>query len=147
MRENLLCWSRLPGRQALLRAQELAETLNLTAFFGKKVSALSGGMKKRVNLAVALLGSPELLILDEPFAGVDAENCAGILQFLGEKAAAGTAQIISGHSAEQLMPLMTDVMVLSLGKILYLGEKDAFLAQTEHGDAGAVQRLLRGVAL
>ena len=131
VRENLLCWSRLPGKKAKERAREVSEALNLSDISRKKVAELSGGMKRRVNLAVALLGEPELIILDEPFAGVDTDNTDGIEKRLRELADSGTAQIISGHSPEQMLPLIDKVLVLSHGEIVYFDDKDAFVRAAE----------------
>ena len=129
--ENLLCWSRLPGKKAKERAREVSEALNLSDISRKKVAELSGGMKRRVNLAVALLGEPELIILDEPFAGVDTDNTDGIEKRLRELADRGTAQIVSGHSPEQMLPLIDKVLVLSHGEIVYFDDKDAFVRSAE----------------
>lgn len=131
VRENLLCWSRLPGKKAKARVQEVSEALNLLDISRKKISELSGGMKRRVNLAVALLGEPELIVLDEPFAGVDTDNTDGIEKKLRELADGGTAQIVSGHSPEQMLPLIDKVMVLSCGEIAYLDDKDEFIRASE----------------
>ena len=131
VRENLLCWSRLPGKKAKARVQEVSEALNLLDISRKKVAELSGGMKRRVNLAVALLGEPELIILDEPFAGVDTDNTDGIEKRLRELADGGMAQIISGHSPEQMLPLIDKVLVLSCGEIAYFDDKDAFVNSAE----------------
>ena len=95
--DNLLCWSVLPGYKAKARAFEIADALNLRSFLRKRISALSGGMKRRVNLGVALLGEPVLLVLDEPLAGVDAENTEIILDFLRERKSSGNTIVISGH--------------------------------------------------
>ena len=129
--ENLLCWSRLPGKKAKERASEVSQALNLLELSRKKVSELSGGMKRRVNLAVALLGEPELIILDEPFAGVDTDNTDGIEKRLRELADGGTAQIVSGHSPEQMLPLIDKVLVLSHGQTAYFDHKDAFIRAAE----------------
>lgn len=131
VRENLLCWSRLPGKKAKARVDEISEKLNLSVISEKKVSELSGGMKRRVNLAVALLGEPELIVLDEPFAGVDTDNTDGIEKVLGQLAASGTAQIVSGHSAEQMLPLIDKLLVLSLGQAVYFADKQSFLSQAD----------------
>jgi len=148
VRENLLCWSRLPGKAAKQRADETAERLNLTEFYNKKVAALSGGMKRRVNLAVALLGEPELLVLDEPFAGVDTDNTDGIATVLRELAQSGVTELVSGHAPEQLWPLIDRVLVLSRGACVWHGTKAAFAAQAgEGGVTAGMQRLLRGEAL
>lgn len=148
VRENLLCWSRLPGKSAKLRADETAERLNLTDFYKKKVSALSGGMKRRVNLAVALLGEPELLVLDEPFAGVDTDNTDWIEQKLREMADGGVAIIVSGHSPEQMMPLLDRILVLSDAEAVWYGDKESFLKDAETiGANRKLQSIIRGEAL
>jgi len=147
VRENLLCWSRLPGKKAKERADETAEELNLTEFYKKKVSALSGGMKRRVNLAVALLGQPELLVLDEPFAGVDADNTDWIETKLREMADSGVAQIVSGHSPDQIMSLIDSILVLSNGETVWHGSKEAFLQEAEGvGVNRKIQSIIRGEA-
>ncbi|MEA4895867.1 MAG: ABC transporter ATP-binding protein [Oscillospiraceae bacterium] len=145
VRENLLCWSRLSGQKAKLRVGETAERLNLLSFYNKKVSALSGGMKRRVNLAVALLGDPELLVLDEPFAGVDTDNTGWIEQLLREMADSGIAIIVSGHSAEQMMPLLDRILVLSSTGIIWHGDKASFLMGAETaGINRKMQSIIRG---
>jgi len=145
--ENLLCWSKLPGKKAKARAVEVAEKLNLHEIYGKKVAELSGGMKRRVNLAVALLGDPELMVLDEPFAGVDTDNTDGIEKVLKEMAECGTAQIVSGHSPEQMLPLIDRVLVLSCGKIAYFGDKEEFLRAAEGvGVNQLMHNIIRGEA-
>lgn len=142
VRENLLCWSRLPGKKAKARVDEISEKLNLSEISKKKISELSGGMKRRVNLAVALLGEPEMIVLDEPFAGVDADNTDGIEKVLGRLAASGTAQIVSGHSAEQMLPLMDKVLVLSLGQAVYFADKQTFVS---HAEGIGVNKLMQNI--
>ncbi|NLV51507.1 MAG: ABC transporter ATP-binding protein [Clostridiales bacterium] len=146
VRENLLCWSRLPSREAGRKALETASSLNLTDLLGKRVGALSGGMKRRVNLAVALLSDPELLVLDEPFAGVDAEHTDCMLELLIEKKRLGVTQILSGHSPEALLPLISRVMVLSAGRTVFFGDTASFLDQAEDGNAGRALKKVLGSA-
>lgn len=127
VRDNLLCWSRLPGEQARQRIRELSAALGLEAIAGQKIAALSGGMKRWVNLAVALLGYPALLVLDEPFAGVDMDHREAMQAFLKALARQGVSQIISGHAAEQLLPLVDQVMIMREGHVLYYDDLDAFM--------------------
>jgi len=122
VKDNLLCWSRLSNREAKLRAEEISEALFLTEIYKKKIKHLSGGMKRRVNLAVALLNKPQAIIMDEPLAGVDTEHQASMITYLRELAQAGVTQIISGHSAEQLTPLVDTVMLLRKGQVVYWGD-------------------------
>lgn len=130
VKENLLCWSRLPGKEAKRKAKDLAEKLNLSEIYHQKISTLSGGMRRRVNLAVALLGKPTLLVLDELYSGVDTENIKIIQETLASMAQNGVSQIISGHSPEMILPYATHVMMLSHGEISFYGDRDAYLLQT-----------------
>lgn len=86
-----------------------------------KVRKLSGGMKRRVNLAVSLLNEPELLVLDEPLAGVDLAQSERILGVLASLAQQRITQIVSGHSYEQLKGLAHSALVLKNGCVSYLG--------------------------
>lgn len=145
VQENLLCWSRLSGKKAKKRALEVAEKMNIKEIYKKKISTLSGGMKRRVNTAVALLRQPEILILDEPFAGVDTDNTEWIENLLRDLANHGISQVISGHSPEQLFPLIDSAMVLSEGGIVFYGKKEEFIKFSDTGNAGqALTNILRG---
>lgn len=148
VQENLLCWSRLPGKKAKERAYEVAELMNIKELYKKKVSTLSGGMKRRVHTAVALLGNPELLILDEPFAGVDTDNTEWIENLLRNMAGGGVSQMISGHSPDQLYGFIDSAMVLSEGKIVFYGRKEEFIKFSDYGNArDALKNILRGEKL
>ncbi len=122
VRDNLLCWSRRPDREAKKSAEKIAQELSLSEIYGKRIKQLSGGMKRRVNLAVALLNNPLLLIMDEPLAGVDTEYTALIARYLRAKAEEGVTQIISSHSNEQLRGLMNKVLLLREGQVEFFGD-------------------------
>lgn len=129
--DNLLCWSGLRGREARAQAGRLIETLSLEAFAGKKISALSGGMKRRVNLAVAMLDNPRVLILDEPLVGVDIEQRRQIADSLKSLAGQGVTQIIASHHVDEMMPLVDEVMVMGGGDILFRGAPGHLIAMRE----------------
>lgn len=148
VQENLLCWSQLPGKKAKVRAEEVAKKINLTDINKKRISALSGGMKRRVNLAVALLGEPELLVLDEPFAGVDTDNIDGIESILRNMADSGVTQIVSGHSPDQLLPMIDQVMILSDGELIYKDSKAAFIESAKGNSTNlALKNIIHGKGL
>jgi ABC-2 type transport system ATP-binding protein len=132
--DNLLCWSRLPARQTRARVAEIAGALCLGDISGQKVATLSGGMKRRVNLGVALLGSPSLLVLDEPFAGVDLDH-RGIMQtLLRQLTGLGVSQVISSHSLEDILPLADKIMVLREGHVLFYDDLAVFRQRTAAAD-------------
>lgn len=141
VRDNLLAFCRLRGKEAQKKAEEAARELSLSDVFKKRVSSLSGGTKRRVNLAAALINDPELLILDEPLVGVDIRHTAHILDLLHKKAQYGTAIVISGHSAGQLLPLCQRVMTLDCGETVFLGTPQEFLAGSGNPEEALLARL------
>ena len=85
------------------------------------VSELSGGQQRRVLVARALAGDAELLILDEPTAGVDAENQQALADSLATLAAAGTTILLVAHELGPAASIVTRVVVFSAGRITYDG--------------------------
>jgi ABC-2 type transport system ATP-binding protein len=146
VRDNLMCWSGRKGRCAKEQAARLIEELSMTSFAVKRISALSGGMKRRVNLAVAMLDDPQVLILDEPLVGVDIEQRQQILESLTKLAQAGVTQIIASHHAEELLPLAGEMMVIRDGDILFSGKSQKLLDMRDAGNGttldGVVLKLL-----
>ena len=141
--ENLQCWAKGSRAESRAAAERVMEELLLTSIRRKRVGELSGGMKRRVNLAAALLGTPRLLVLDEPFAGVDFEHTENMLEVLHRRKESGTALLISDHSAHRLLPLMDGVLVLREGRTLFSGTRDEFLQGGDDAD-GALRALLGG---
>lgn len=94
---------------------------NLLDHTHKKVTALSGGMKRRLNLAVSILNRPELIILDEPTVGIDLQSRSMIFDTLRDLHKTGTSIIYTSHYMEEIQKLCDDMIVLSDGKILYEG--------------------------
>ncbi len=98
------------------------------------VSALSGGQQRRALIARALASQPDILIMDEPTAGVDAANQAGLVHTLSELVGTGLTLLIVTHEIDALLPMLTRVLVLDGGQLVYDGPaSDAF---TLHGRAG-----------
>lgn len=142
--DNLLWWSTQRGQKAKAQARELINKLCLGDFASKKVSTLSGGMKRRVNLAVALLDNPQLLILDEPLVGVDIEQRRLIVDCLKELAEVGVTQIIASHHVDELVPLADLLMVMKDGHILFLDTTQALVHLRDAAGPGAT---LDGIVL
>ena len=87
----------------------------------EKLVALSHGNQQRVQLAVALVHDPELLVLDEPFAGLDPEAVDSLSEVLFERAAAGTAVLFSSHQLELVERLCDRVVILDAGRVIAAG--------------------------
>ena len=118
---------RMPEANAAERAQrvrEVVDELGLTHRFDAKVTELSGGQRKRLNVALELLSRPPLLILDEPTSGLDPANERSLMQLLRQLADGGRIVIVVTHSTESLH-LCDDVLFLARGGTpAYLGPPD-----------------------
>jgi len=100
--------------------RRVLELVGLGAVRQKKIKALSGGMRRRVALAQALLGDPDLLILDEPTAGLDPEQRLRFRELVG-RLGEGRTVLLSTHQTEDVVALCQQVMVLHLGKLRFTG--------------------------
>jgi len=135
VRDNLRYWMK-PGDEAAYRW-----TLKVTGLADvekKKVSRLSGGMQRRLNIGASLVTRPRVLILDEPLAGVDAENRARIMAVLRQMKEAGAAIIFTSHYIDELDILANGMLALKNGVITYSG--GISFPQESGGLAGAIRR-------
>ncbi len=109
------------------RIKTLFEILELTAHAHKRFKELSGGLKRRVMLARAMIHDPEILILDEPTAGVDVELCQQLWKYLQEINAQGKTVILTSHYLEEVELLCNRIGVIANGKLVGIDSKDAFV--------------------
>jgi ABC-2 type transport system ATP-binding protein/nitrous oxidase accessory protein len=116
--ETLGLYARL--RRAPLAAGErwLAD-LGLAGLGGRAVGALSGGMRQRLALALALLGDPPLLLLDEPTSNLDAGGREQVLRLLGELKAGRRAILFASHRLDEVEALADRVLVLERGRVAF----------------------------
>ncbi|MGD1982807.1 MAG: ABC transporter ATP-binding protein [Chromatiaceae bacterium] len=107
----------IPRREAFVRAEASLRQLDLWDKRGEQARALSGGMKRRLMIARALVHRPRLLILDEPTAGVDIEIRRSMWEFLRETNAAGTTIILTTHYLEEAESLCRHIAIINHGRI------------------------------
>ncbi|MEM2644153.1 MAG: ABC transporter ATP-binding protein [Candidatus Bathyarchaeia archaeon] len=125
--ENLIFYSSLygiTGRRALEKARELIKRVGLEGYANKPVKIYSGGMKKRLNLAAALMNEPRLLILDEPTTGMDPQMRREVWQLLSEIKDSDRAIIISTHYMDEAETLSDRVAIMDSGRIIVEGEPE-----------------------
>jgi len=139
-RENLEFWARLhglSGRALSARVTELLELAELTEQGRQKVGTFSGGQKRRLNLAAGLVHSPEVLFLDEPTVGIDAQARSRLLELIRGLAADGLTVIYTTHYLEEAEQLCDRIGVIDRGQMVALGDKEALIEQI--GDEDAVR--------
>lgn len=103
---------------------DFLEQVGLSAVSHKKITHYSFGMRQRLGLACALIGKPKLIILDEPFIGLDPNGVATLQQLLKEKAKQGITFLISSHQLEELKRIADRMLFLHEGKIQREFSKD-----------------------
>jgi ABC-2 type transport system ATP-binding protein len=149
VRENLAVLGRLAGLGSAALPARVAEGLawaGLTDRAGSIVRTLSGGMRRRVNLAAGVLHRPALLLLDEPTVGVDAESEARLHGLLRALRSTGIGVIVATHNLDEAAALCDDVVVMAAGAVKASGPLDTLIRDAfPHGrellvtvDAGGV---------
>jgi ABC-2 type transport system ATP-binding protein len=124
VRRNLEFFAELVGLRGdaeRREVEEIAEALELSEFLDRKVRFLSGGEKRRVHTALAMVGRPPLLLLDEPTSGVDVRARATLLELVKRLAAAGAAICYSTHYLGEVEELGASVAILDRGRFIARG--------------------------
>lgn len=116
----------LPKAVREARRDELIAQFDLAEHAHKQFKELSGGLKRRVTLARALMHKPPLLILDEPTAGVDVEQRRSLWRYFRELNQAGTTIILTSHYLEEIEQLCDEVAVINKGKLIARESIDDF---------------------
>lgn len=109
------------------RVAELIARFDLEQHADIKFQKLSGGLKRRAMLGRALIHTPDLLILDEPTAGVDVEQRHDLWEYLKEMNERGKTIILTSHYLEEIQYLCRDIAIINHGKIVAEGTKEEFM--------------------
>ena len=112
----------LAGRAARAEAATLLERVGLKDWMLKQVQALSKGMQQKVQLCTALIGSPRLMILDEPFTGLDPLNVQLLEEVLRERRAAGATVLLSTHQMNKVEEQCDRALMINRGHMVLYGE-------------------------
>jgi ABC-2 type transport system ATP-binding protein len=114
---SLAALAGLPRR----RVHEVLAMVELEHAAGRRVGKYSTGMRQRLGLAAALLGDPEILVLDEPLNGLDPQGIRWLRTFLRERAAAGGTVLLSSHVLTEAAQTVDDVVVIHRGRLVRQG--------------------------
>ncbi len=123
-RDNLDFWAGIYGLRGKLRKERIEEAAAMTRLEGRirdRVSEYSGGMKRRLNIAVSLMHHPEILVMDEPTVGVDIQSRRYILDMLDGLSKEGRTIVFTSHYTDELETLCSRIAIMGKGKLLALG--------------------------
>lgn len=132
-RENLRMVGRLyqmSGRDAKARAGELLERFNLADAADRPAKTYSGGMRRRLDLAAALVVSPPVMFMDEPTTGLDPRNRQQLWEVIEELVAGGTTLLLTTQYLEEADRLAHDICVIDHGRVIARGTSDELKART-----------------
>jgi ABC-2 type transport system ATP-binding protein len=140
-RDNLRLFTGLAGMgrsEARTAIAELAELLGLTELLDRRAKELSGGERRRLHTAIALVGRPSLVLLDEPTVGADVQTRSQLLRVVRDLAGQGAAVVYSTHYFPEVAELDASVVILERGRVLARGSINEVVARHAIGTVDLV---------
>lgn len=126
-RENLSFWGKmygLRGRPLQRRIEEVLDVIGLVERQNDRVESFSGGMKRRVNIGIALLHKPDVIIMDEPTVGIDPQSRRHILENVKALNEEGVTVLYTTHYMEEAQELSDHIAILDQGRLIATGSHD-----------------------
>jgi ABC-2 type transport system ATP-binding protein len=121
----------IPKAERAARIERVVATCRLEEFADKQARHCSGGVRRRLNIAIALLQQPDVLLLDEPTVGVDPQSRAFLLEQVALLAEQGTAIVYATHYMEEVATVCKRIVLLDHGKVLAKGDLQTLLKGDE----------------
>jgi ABC-2 type transport system ATP-binding protein len=121
----------VPTAERAARIEQVERACVLQEFAGKLARQCSGGVRRRLNIAIGLLQQPDVLLLDEPTVGVDPQTRAFLLEQVRQIARGGAAVLYATHYMEEVSAVCDHIMVLDHGKVLASGDLHTLLRGTQ----------------
>jgi len=146
--EDLSAWDNLAffggvyglrGDELKKNIEETLEIVGLTEYKNKLPVKFSGGMKRRLNIACALVHKPKFLIMDEPTVGIDAQSRNYILEAVRRLNAAGTTVLYTTHYIEEVQAISSRVVILDQGRVIAQGTQKELIKKIQHEERITVQ--------
>lgn len=134
----------LSGEKKQQRIDYCLEFCQLEAFKKQKTSTFSGGLKRRLNLAIGLLNDPDVIYLDEPTVGIDPQSRAFILDKIKALNSEGKTIIYASHYMEEIEQLCDQIAILDLGKVLKMGKLSELSSQRNRATRVRLKEILTG---
>ena len=136
----------LKSKQIQKKSAELFNILDLTQVKDKPLKKFSGGMKRKVNLAIGVIHEPRLLFLDEPTVGVDVQTRHEIINYLKQLNSKGTTLVYTSHQLNEAEELCNKIALIDDGKIIAFDSLDNLLARYQQEDLESLFIHLTGKA-
>jgi ABC-type multidrug transport system ATPase subunit len=136
-RENVLLFGELcgvPRRELRDRAAALLDRLGLNGEADRRVKGYSGGMKRRISLATALIGDPDIAFLDEPTTGLDPQSRHAVWEFIRSLKARHKTVVLTTHYMEEAEALCDRVAIIDHGTLIALGTPEELRTRLEVKD-------------
>jgi ABC-2 type transport system ATP-binding protein len=136
-RENLVFWGKMYGLRGTAlknRVDEVLETIGLTDRQKGRVGRFSGGMKRRVNIGVALLHKPRVIYMDEPTVGIDPQSRRSILDSVVSLKDQGMTVLYTTHYMEEAQELSDHIAIMDNGKVIAAGTPDELVKLVGQSD-------------
>ena len=121
----------MPGRERRERAEEVLRFVGLYERRKEPVKNFSGGMQRRINMAIALIHQPAFLLLDEPTVGVDPQSRENIFETIEKLRDNGTTVLYTTHYMEEAERLCNRIAIMDMGEIIALGTLEQLLAMRD----------------
>ncbi|QJB58229.1 ABC transporter ATP-binding protein [Pseudodesulfovibrio sp. zrk46] len=132
--EEDLFLGRKRNEENVVAAKAMAKRFRLHDVWDSPVQTLSWGMKRKLCLAAALLDEPQVILLDEPFSGLDYPGMREMRRMIEENKAAGLTQIVSSHDLECFVDIVDELAVLDEGRLVLVGPPETILDHvSDHG--------------
>ena len=141
-RENLMFWGslfRLPRSELKANIEVWLDRVGLKGRGREAVSKFSGGMKRRLNLAIGLVHNPKVVLLDEPTVGIDPQARKNILDIIREIAKEGSTILFTTHHLEEAEALCDRIAIMDHGKILETGSVEELARVVGDGDIVSIK--------
>ncbi|MBE6927017.1 MAG: ABC transporter ATP-binding protein [Ruminococcaceae bacterium] len=131
--DNVTYWGKLYGLRGKELKESVKEALERTGLWDRRkeqAKKYSGGMKRRLNIACAIVHHPKILLMDEPTVGVDPQSRNSILDSIRELNQGGTTVIYTSHYMEEIEAICSKVAIMDFGKIIALGTVEELIASS-----------------
>ncbi len=146
--QNLMYFGSLyniPKKELKVKTENLLSVLGLSHVTHKKVVKFSGGMKRRVNLAIGIINDPELLFLDEPTVGVDVQSKNAIISYLEELNKKGTTIIYTSHHMNEAQEFCNRIVLIDKGNLIESNTLDVLLEKHNEQNLESLFLKLTGI--